>query len=103
VVTVDPELVVIGGSLSRAGEFVADPIRKHLEKNCVFEPRVVVSPLGDEAVALGAVRVALDDVDGRLFTESGISDVAPHQRVVVADAPARAVRFAGRRAEIATP
>jgi predicted NBD/HSP70 family sugar kinase len=74
VVTIDPEVVVVGGSLSRAGEFIAEPIRQHLAKTCIFEPRVAISPLGDEAVALGAIRIALDDVEARLFTDGLATD-----------------------------
>ncbi|MFI1092506.1 ROK family protein [Streptomyces sp. NPDC020917] len=67
IVTIDPEVVVVGGSLALAGDVVAEPIRNHLASACVFPPRVEVSPMGDDSVALGAVRIALDQVEARLF------------------------------------
>jgi predicted NBD/HSP70 family sugar kinase len=69
VVTMDPEVVVVGGSLSQAGELVAEPVRRHLAKACLFPPRVAISPLGDDSVALGAIRVALDTVETQVFTD----------------------------------
>ncbi|WP_405943653.1 ROK family protein [Streptomyces sp. NBC_00932] len=68
VLAVDPEIVVIGGGLSRAGELLAGPVRRHLAAHCLFPPEVAVSGLGDEAVALGAVRLAADGVKERLLT-----------------------------------
>lgn len=40
--------------------------RKRLATLCVRPPRVAASTLGDESVALGAVRTALDSVEARL-------------------------------------
>ncbi|MFG2561974.1 hypothetical protein [Streptomyces sp. NPDC048496] len=65
--TINPDLVVIGGGISLAGESVARPMRRYLEKLCIDPPRVLASPLGVEAVSLGAVRHALDHTDRDLF------------------------------------
>ncbi|MFG2504680.1 ROK family protein [Streptomyces rubiginosohelvolus] len=67
VLTVNPDLVVVGGGLSRAGDILVDPLRRHLEELCIDPPHVRVSLLGVEAVALGALRVALDRCDRELF------------------------------------
>ncbi|MFF3494818.1 ROK family protein [Streptomyces sp. NPDC002795] len=67
VLTVDPEAVVIGGGLSRAGDLLLEPLRARLAEVCLFPVAVVGSELGDEAVAHGAVRLALDTVEARLF------------------------------------
>ncbi|MGW0667240.1 ROK family protein [Streptomyces sp. NPDC002746] len=67
VLTVNPDLVVIGGGISRAGESLAAPMRRHLEELCVDPPLVRASELGVEAVALGAVRHALNHTDQNLF------------------------------------
>ncbi|GAA4838433.1 ROK family transcriptional regulator [Kitasatospora terrestris] len=72
VLTINPELVVVGGGLSQAGEAMAGPIRNHLERLCLDVPRVDVSALGAEAVALGAVRLALDRVNEELFGSHGL-------------------------------
>ncbi|UBU12769.1 ROK family protein [Nonomuraea gerenzanensis] len=65
----DPELVVIGGSLSQAGDLLVEPIRKLFSEACLYPPDVAASGLGGECVALGAVRLALDHADRRLFTQ----------------------------------
>lgn len=60
VLTVDPQLVVIGGGLSQAGELLTEPLRAELTRRCLFPVHVETSTLGGELVALGAVRLALD-------------------------------------------
>ncbi|MGW4379550.1 ROK family protein [Kitasatospora sp. NPDC004531] len=62
----DPELVVVGGGFSRADDLVQDPVQHALDALCPMPPRVASSALGEEAVALGAVRVALDHVETQL-------------------------------------
>ncbi len=68
VLTVDPQLVVIGGGLSQAGDLLAGPLRAELDRLCLFPVQVEVSVLGAESVALGAVRLALDHVEAELFS-----------------------------------
>ncbi|MER8012321.1 ROK family protein [Streptomyces sp. NPDC094149] len=67
VLAVNPDLVVISGGVSRAGETLAVPLRRHMEKLCLDLPQVAVSSLGVEVVALGAVRLALDHAETELF------------------------------------
>jgi predicted NBD/HSP70 family sugar kinase len=62
-----PELVVLGGGVARAGEALATPIRLRLERSLPFAPRVVLSGLEDKVSVVGAVRLALDEVDRREF------------------------------------
>ncbi len=69
VIAMDPELLVIGGGVSRAGEGIAAPVRSRFREETPFAPDVVCSSLGDEAVALGALRAALDAAEERLFAE----------------------------------
>ncbi|MEV5583745.1 ROK family transcriptional regulator [Streptomyces parvus] len=71
VLTVNPDLVVVGGGISRAGETLTDPLRRHLEGLCIDPPHVRVSQVGVEAVAMGALRVALDRCDRELFEFPG--------------------------------
>ncbi|WP_420111091.1 ROK family protein [Pseudactinotalea sp.] len=63
VATIDPELVVIGGGLSAGGETLLEPLRRHLEPLTARMPRLELSPLGPDAVTLGAIRIALHEVD----------------------------------------
>lgn len=73
VLTVDPQLVVIGGGLAQAGDLLTTPLRTELARLCLFPVRVETSMLGDDSVALGAVRLALSRVERELFS---VADVA---------------------------
>ncbi|QKW07543.1 ROK family transcriptional regulator [Streptomyces sp. NA04227] len=67
----DPGLVVIGGGLSRAGETLIGPVRRHLERQALAPVELRISELGDRAVALGGVRQSLAAVEQRLLVEAG--------------------------------
>ncbi|MYS80369.1 ROK family transcriptional regulator [Embleya scabrispora] len=67
VLTVDPECVIVSGGLSRAGRTLLDPLREHLHAKTLFPVPVHASTLDHNAVALGAVRLALDHVEKELF------------------------------------
>ncbi|GAA3491700.1 ROK family transcriptional regulator [Streptomyces cremeus] len=67
VLTVDPDLVVLGGGVSRSGDVLLEPLRRHLDPLCLEPPRLEVSALAERAVTLGAVRHALDQVDALLY------------------------------------
>lgn len=59
----DPDLIVVGGGLSRAGEPLLSAVETHLRTRTLAPPRLALSSLGDTAVVLGAVRSALSEVD----------------------------------------
>ena len=63
----NPSTVIVGGGISRAGEDLLEPLARHIAGLVPVPPRVVLSTLGDESVALGAARLALQSVEGRLF------------------------------------
>lgn len=58
--TLDPELVVIGGGLARAGDALLGPLRRGLAARLTFQrlPGLALSPLGDDAGCLGAAVAA---------------------------------------------
>ncbi|MEV1021922.1 ROK family transcriptional regulator [Streptomyces sp. NPDC050264] len=66
VLALDPELVIVGGWAAGL-DGVLDPLRRELERYCLRPPRVALSLLGEAAVATGALRLALDHVEERLF------------------------------------
>lgn len=67
VLALDPELVVLGGGVSKAGDLLMEPLRRHVERlSVVRTPRLEASTLGDLSVALGAVKVAVDHLWARL-------------------------------------
>jgi predicted NBD/HSP70 family sugar kinase len=55
----DPDMVVIGGGVSRAGRPLVEGVERHLQRGGFSTMPLVLSELGPEAVALGAVRSAL--------------------------------------------
>lgn len=63
VAVVDPELVVVGGTLAEGGETLLEPMRRQLSLMTRGAPEVTTSRLGEDAVALGAVRSALDHIE----------------------------------------
>jgi predicted NBD/HSP70 family sugar kinase/biotin operon repressor len=67
VVVLDPRTVIVGGGLSRAGDMLLRPLVTHLDELVPIPPQVVLSDLGEEAVALGAVWLAVQTVEERLF------------------------------------
>jgi predicted NBD/HSP70 family sugar kinase len=70
---VDPEIVVLGGGMSRGGAIIAEPFRRELSKLTLFPVEVVTSTMGADSVALGAARLALDAVFADLLNVPGIN------------------------------
>ncbi|WP_033341042.1 ROK family transcriptional regulator [Catenuloplanes japonicus] len=62
----DPELVVIGGGVSRGGPTLLDALDRHLRARTLVPPRLALSALGDRAGVLGAVRACLDNLEQTL-------------------------------------
>lgn len=65
---IDPELVILGGGIGRNAELLLDPIGRELRAISPFAPRVEISPLGTDAVVDGAVWMALQAAQERLFS-----------------------------------
>jgi predicted NBD/HSP70 family sugar kinase len=63
ILTLDPELLVIGGGFSRSADVVVQPLRGELDRWCLRTPEIRISTFGDEGVVLGAVRLALEQVE----------------------------------------
>jgi predicted NBD/HSP70 family sugar kinase len=69
----DPDLIVIGAGLSRAGAVLLQAIETCVRPLTVVPPRLELSRLGDEAVTLGAVDLALTDAQRRLLPSPVLS------------------------------
>ncbi|WP_432989307.1 ROK family protein [Dactylosporangium sp. CA-233914] len=67
VLALDPQMVVLGGGFSRSADVLLEPLRRELDKWCIRTPEVLRSALADDAVALGAVRHALDHLERHIF------------------------------------
>jgi predicted NBD/HSP70 family sugar kinase len=64
VATVDPDIVVLDGDLAAAGDLLLEPVRqecaRRLSPALFSHLRVEISPLGSDAIAIGAARLALN-------------------------------------------
>ena len=61
--TVDPEVFVIGGGVSRAGSFLTDGIRKYFDQFTTLTDKkaeITLAQLGNDAGIYGAARLILD-------------------------------------------
>lgn len=63
-----PELVVLGGSVTQAGEALAAPVRERMNQTLPVPPQVVVTELGDRAPVLGTVGLALGVAEMEQFS-----------------------------------
>ena len=71
VAVLNPATVIVGGGVSRAGASLLEPLERHLRPLVPLRPRLVLSTLGEESVALGAVRLGLQNADEVLFAFAG--------------------------------
>lgn len=62
VLVLDPDAVVIGGGIARAGEVLVDAVSRHLYERTLTRPVVELSPLMEDTVVTGAMLLALEDV-----------------------------------------
>jgi glucokinase-like ROK family protein len=54
-VTFDPELIVLGGGVTRSADLLVEPILRRIEGTIPILPRLVVSTLERRAVVMGAI------------------------------------------------
>ncbi|QKV91210.1 ROK family protein [Streptomyces sp. NA02950] len=70
VLALDPEVVVVGGWAAGL-DGMLEPLREELARYCLRPPQVALSLLGEAAVSMGALRLALDHVEAELFAVEG--------------------------------
>lgn len=73
---VDPDVVVVGGGLSRAGEELLRPLRAAVmsEIGVPVRPSIIQSELGAESVVLGALALASGQAMERLYQASDLPE-----------------------------
>jgi glucokinase len=59
----DPELIVLGGGVSRSADLLLEPILQRIDGTTPFPTRLVVSTLGHRATVLGAITKVLHNTD----------------------------------------
>jgi glucokinase len=67
VCVINPELAVISGGISLAGETLLKMIDAHLSRLVPVMPRLVLSSFGEESVVVGAIQHAVDLTIDRIF------------------------------------
>jgi predicted NBD/HSP70 family sugar kinase len=80
VLTLDPQVVIFGGGFSRSADLILDPLRRELQRLCLRVPEVRPSTLGADSVALGALKLSLNEVDHRSFSVGLSAPVAPRRQ-----------------------
>src|SRR3546814_5253806 len=74
----NPDTVVVGGELSRAGDLIIEPIRDAIGRYAIpaatVELRVVAGVLGERAEMLGALTLAGHETDRPLLTNKSRSE-----------------------------
>lgn len=62
----NPEVVVIGGGVEKAGELILEPIRNTIKKLAFTEQanivKIIASALGEDAVSMGAASLAIREI-----------------------------------------
>jgi glucokinase len=62
----NPEVVVIGGGVEKAGDIILEPVKSTVKKLAFSEQanmvKIITSSLGEDAVALGAAALAVREV-----------------------------------------
>jgi predicted NBD/HSP70 family sugar kinase len=67
---VDPELLILGGGIGSNGDLLLERVRAEVKALSPMRPRVEVSALGERATLEGAVFIALQAAQERLFSRS---------------------------------
>ena len=59
----DPEVYIIGGGVSKAGDYLVETVKKHYESLAVLSERkagIALAKLGNDAGIYGAAKLAID-------------------------------------------
>lgn len=77
----NPDMIIIGGSLSRLGELVINPIQKKIDDcalvSSVSKTKILTSKLGSQGIALGAATLAIEQafIDPKILRENVVPAV----------------------------
>ena len=70
VCVLNPSAVILSGGLSRAGEQLRAPLEERVARQVPFPPSFLISTVGDEGVAYGAVRRVTQTLDSVVLLPS---------------------------------
>lgn len=77
VTVLDPQLVVLGGGLSHAGDLLLTPMRRVVSQIVPNLPAIEISALGDDAQLIGSVYSAKELAEARLASWLGATSFPP--------------------------
>ena len=89
VLAVDPDAVVIGGASSVHAHQIRDRIEDGVRRRCPIAPPILVSTLDSNAVLMGAVRLALVQIEDILRSAVQAGDPLPQPSALVGLTPPR--------------
>lgn len=69
-VILNPEAVLIGGGVARAGSALFDPVVERVKVLVPYVPRILPSEFGDDAGIVGAAAIAIQQVKQRLLRQA---------------------------------
>lgn len=72
IAVVDPERILLGGGVARAGGPLVEGLRRRLEPVVPAMPEIGLSALGDRAAVLGAVAYAIFETEGMAQIRRGL-------------------------------
>jgi predicted NBD/HSP70 family sugar kinase len=98
VLAVDPDAVVIGGASSSYAHQIRDRIEEDVRRRCPIAPVVLVSTLDSNAVLMGAVRLALVQIEDLLRGAVQAGEPLPPPAALPTLARDQGLRPAGRAA-----
>lgn len=68
---INPDRIIVGGGVSKAGDFVLEPLRKMVKERALTakarETEVVTAELGEWGTAIGAVTLVLEDLFAPIY------------------------------------
>lgn len=64
----NPELLLIGGGITKAGPVIIEHIREVLHKHAPFPPEIKLTELGDQGTVIGAVKRSMQIADDINFS-----------------------------------
>lgn len=72
VLALNPDTIVIAGGVARAGEVLTQAIHRHLSQLTLHCPSVELSAHAQDAVVVGAMQIARDEVWAEMLAEGGM-------------------------------
>jgi glucokinase len=67
--TLNPEMIVLGGGLTRSDDLLLEPIKERVRRVVPFPPKIVLTQLGDDAVLRGAIALAIRATRGDISVQ----------------------------------